>query len=99
MLSGRIMKAERLYGQNRTFVIAVKLESVVVGGISRPLKATPDSGARRFAKGSSRLTQRVDRGPLNTTQDHDGGIFEFQDTPPNFVIKSGLASNWVKLGP
>ena len=99
IVSGRIVKAERLYEPNRSFVIAVKLESVVVGGTSRPFRATKDSGARRFAKSAGRLSQRVDLGPLNISQDRDVGVFEFRDAAPNYVIKSGLESNWLTLAP
>jgi hypothetical protein len=99
IVSCRIVKAERLYGQNKSFVLAVKLESVVVGGISQPVKAAPDSGARRFTKGTGRLTQRIDLGPLNTKEDRDSGVFEFPGAAPNYVIKSGMVSNWLTLGP
>lgn len=99
IVSGRVVKAEHLYGQNRSFVLAVKLESVIIGGTSRPLRATPDSGARRFAKGAGRLTQRVDLGPLNTMQDRDVRVFEFPGASPNYVIKRGLGSNWLTLAP
>jgi hypothetical protein len=99
IVSCRIVKAERFYGQNRSFVLAVKLESVVVGGISRPIAATPDSGARRFTKGADRLTQRIDLGPLNTTQDRGTSVFEFPGAAANYVIKSGMVSNWLTLGP
>jgi hypothetical protein len=99
IVSGRIMKAEHLYKQNKSFVIAVKLDSVVVGGISRPFRATSDSGARRFAKGAGRLSQRVELGPLNATQDRDAGVFEFPGAAPNYVINSGLVSNWLTLAP
>jgi hypothetical protein len=99
IVSGRIVKAERLYGKDRSFVLVVKLDSVVVGGISRPFAGTRDSGARRFAKGSGRISQRVELGPLNTKQDREVGIFEFPGAAPSYVIKSGLASNWLTLAP
>ncbi len=99
IVSCRIVKAEHLYGQNRSFALAVKLESVVLGGISRPIAATPDSGARRFTKGTGRLTQRIDLGLLNTKQDRETSVFEFPGAAPNYVIKSGMVSNWLTLGP
>jgi hypothetical protein len=99
IVSGRIMKAARLYGQNKSFLLAVKLESVVVGGTSRPFSVTPDSGARRFTKGAGLLTQRVDLGPLNVGQDRDVGVFEFRDAAPNYVIKSGFVSSWLTVAP
>jgi hypothetical protein len=95
----RIMKAERLYGKNQAFVLGVKIESVMVGETSRPLSAAPDSGARRFTKGEGRLTQRIDLGPLDATQDREVRVIEFPFAHPKDVIKSGLVSSWLTLAP
>ena len=95
----RIVKARHLYGRDKSFVLEVKLEWAVAGGMSRPIRAMPDSGVRRFAKGAGRLSQRVELGPLNTTQDRETDVFEFPGAAPNYVIKSGLVSNWMTLGP
>ncbi len=99
IVSGRIVKAGSLYGKDKSFLLAVKLESVVVGGISRPVKATPDSGLRRFTKSAGRLSQRLELGPLLALQHRETGVFEFPGAAPNYVIKSGLVSNWLTLGP
>jgi hypothetical protein len=95
----RIMKAERLYGKDRAFVLGVKIESIIVGETTRPLKAAPDSGARRFTKGEGRLAQRIDLGPLVALQDLELGVFEFPFAHPNEVIKSGMISSWLTLAP
>jgi hypothetical protein len=99
IVSGRIIKAEHRYGQNKSFLLAIRLDSMMVGGMSRPFKATRDSGARRFAKSAGGLTQSVDLGPLNAGQDRQVGVFEFPGAGPNYVIKSGLESNWLTLEP
>ena len=99
IVSARIVKAEHLYGPNQSFVMAVHLESVVTGGTSQPLKARRDYGAPRFGKDDSRFTQRVYLGPLNATQDRDVAVFEFRDAAQDYVIKSGLVSNWLTLAP
>ncbi len=93
----RITKAQRVYGQNKSFVLAVKLESIVIGGKSQPLRAAPDSGLRSFPKGAGRLRQRLNLGAL--TEDRDIGVFDFPSTSPKYVIKSGLASKWLTLAP
>ncbi len=98
MVSGRITKAEHLYQPNKSFVLAIRLEAVMVGGMSRPIKAAQDSGARRFAK-SGRLTQRIDLGLLLATQDRDIAIFDFPGASANYVIKSGMVSSWLTVGP
>jgi hypothetical protein len=95
----RIMKAEHLYGNDKAFVLGVKVESIMVGGTSLPLKAAPDSGARRFTKGEGRLTQRIDLGPLVVIQDLEVAVFEFPFAHPKDVIKSGMISSWLTLAP
>jgi len=48
----RIMKAERLYGKNRAFVLGVKTESIIVGETPRPSspRRTPVHGGSQKAK-------------------------------------------------
>jgi len=69
-----------------------------IGGISRPLKATFDSGAERFVKLTG-LSSHVDIGPLNRSRTPGAGVFEFPDVGPDYVVESGLESNWLTLGP
>ena len=97
-VSARIVKAEHLFAENKSFVLAVKLESVVIGGTVWPLKAAPDYGVRRFAKRPG-LTHRISLGLLNASQDPDVGIFDFPGAAQNYVIKGGYASNWQTLAP
>jgi len=99
MVLCRIMKAQRNYGRNASFELAVKVESVVVGGKPEHFRAAPDSGFRRFAKSAGRLRQRVNLGRLSVTGDRDTEVFEFLDASPKYVIKSGMVSNWLTLSP
>jgi hypothetical protein len=99
MVLCRIMKARRSYGRNASFELAVKVESVVVGGKSQPFEAAPDSGFRTFAKGDGRLRQRVNLGRLSITEDRGAQVFEFRDASLKYIIKSGLVSNWLTLAP
>jgi hypothetical protein len=99
MVLCRIMKARRSYGRNASFELAVKVESVVVGGKSQPFNAAPDSGSRTFAKGTGRLRQRVNLGRLSITEDRGAQVFVFRDASSKYIIKSGLVSNWLTLAP
>jgi len=113
VVTGRIVKIARFYGPSRprtiqgwgadghrrSLVIAVKLESLEVGGISQPLKAALDSGVRRFRKVESVTSPHDEIGPIDTSQGLDVGIFEFRDVDSNYVVKSDLESDWVTLVP
>jgi len=83
--------------QQLSLAIAVRLETLDVGGVARPFKAAFDTGKQRFAKLSGALSVRVDIGPLNRLQDPDTGVFEFWDEKPEYVVESGLESNWVTI--
>jgi len=95
----RIVKAQRNYGRDASFELAVKVESVVVRGKSQPFNAAPDSGFRTFTKKSGRLKQRVNLGRLTVTEDRGAEIFEFRNASLKYVIKSGMVSNWLTLAP
>jgi hypothetical protein len=95
----RIMKARRNYGRNASFELAVKVESLVVGGKSQDFRAAPDSGFRTFPKSAGRLRQRVNLGRLSITGDRDTEIFDFPNASPKFIVKSGMVSNWLTLAP
>jgi hypothetical protein len=99
MVLCRIMKARRNYGRNASFELAVKIESVAVGGKSQPFRAAPDSGLRRFVKGDGQLRQRTNLGRISITEDRDTQVFEFRDASPKYIVKSGLVSNWLTLAP
>jgi hypothetical protein len=45
------------------------------------------------------LSQRVELGSLNTLDDRTVGVFEFLDVTPNYVVRSGLESNWITAAP
>jgi hypothetical protein len=45
------------------------------------------------------LRRRMPIGSLDTQADPNIGIFDFRDVKSNFVVKSGLESNWKTAGP
>lgn len=80
-------------------VLEIRLESLDIDGAPRPLSAAFSSGTRRFAKSKGKLPKRVEIGSLDPAQDPNAGKFEFWETSPSYVIKSGLESDWVTLSP
>jgi hypothetical protein len=112
-VAGRILSIRKYYEPSRaqvsdvrrtgprapSLVIHVRLETLEVGGTPQPLKATFDTGLRRFVKQTSPFAVRVDIGSLNElhdrSNDSDTGTFEFWEPDPNHVVKSGLESNWL----
>jgi hypothetical protein len=41
---------------------------------------------------------RVDIGPLDRSQNSDAAVFEFSDANADYVVESGLESNWMTVG-
>ena len=112
-VAGRIVGVNRYYGPSSTpvsewrktstraptLVIHVRLETVEIGGTLQPLKATFDSGVKRFVKQTSPFSVKVDIGSLDELHDRsnetDEGMFEFWEADPGHVVKTGLESNWL----
>jgi hypothetical protein len=80
-------------------VLKIKLEKLDLGGNSFPLNVAFDSGLHRFAKSKGQLPKRVEIGSIDSSQDLNTGSFAFWETKPNYVVRSGLESNWVTLSP
>jgi hypothetical protein len=91
--------AREANGQYPPLVLAVKLETLEVGGVTHPFKATSDSRVQRFAKVTGGLSQQVDLGPLDRQQDRDAGVFDFWDKTPGYLVESGMESSWVTVAP
>jgi hypothetical protein len=73
----------------------VKLESVSLDGTPHPLTATGLDGARVEHLGEFASQQRVPLGSWATLSDPNIAIFEFGNAPADFVIRSGLESDWI----
>jgi hypothetical protein len=97
--SGRVAEWRKAPARAPSLVINVRLETVEVGSAPQPLKATFDSGVKRFIKQSSPFSVHVDIGSLDELHDHSGdtdtATFEFWESDPDHAIKSGLESNWL----
>ena len=111
-VTGRILGISRFYPQSSrlteprktparapSLVINVRLETVEIGGTPQPLKATFDSGVKRFVKQGGPFSVHVDLGSLDELHDHsddsDAATFEFWESNPDHAVKSGLESNWL----
>jgi hypothetical protein len=109
LAAGRILSIRRFYGppasqtaagrngERSSLTVAIVLEALEIGGISRPFRATFDAGAERFVKLTG-LSPRVDIGPLDGSRTPGAAVFEFTDVAPDYVVQSGLESNWLTLG-
>jgi hypothetical protein len=99
VVAARIVKIQHFYGPPSSLIIGVKLETLDTGGAPRPFAAAPPSPGPRSKKSAGVLSQRVELGSLNTLDDRSVGVFEFRDVVPNYVVKSGLESNWITTAP
>jgi hypothetical protein len=99
-VAGRILSLKRFYAPRRersSLVLAIALETVETAGVPHPLNATFAAGASRFAKLTGPLSVRVDIGPLDQSQNPDAGVLEFSAAGPDYVVESGLESNWLTV--
>lgn len=107
-VTGRIVSIRRFYPPSRQqsggaresgrqtppLVLSVRLETLEVAGASHPFKATRDSRVQRFAKVTGGLSRQVEIGSLDRLQDPDVGVFDLWDANPDYVLESGLESDW-----
>jgi hypothetical protein len=93
--TARIMKIESFSGPPSSLIIAVKLESVEFGKTRRPLAGTMTPNPKRFEK-RAELSKSVPLGSLDRLED-PGGVFEFRNTPMNYVVTGGLQSMWTTV--
>jgi hypothetical protein len=97
--SSRVAEWRKAPARAPSLVINIRLEALEIGGAPQPLKATFDSGVKRFIKQSSPFSVHVDLGSLDELHDHaddsDTATFEFWESNPDHAIKTGLESNWL----
>lgn len=105
-VAGRILSIKRYYAQaaaksselrtadQPAVVLVIALEVLEMGGVEYPLHAAFNSGAGRFMKTSGALSRAVDLGSLEPFES-GAGIFRFSGQTPDYVVESGLESNWV----
>jgi hypothetical protein len=99
VVKGHILEIKRLYAF-KSLSVDIRLETVDVKGLSRPLMARADPEVRRFAvETGARLSPRVELGNLGSSQDREVAVFKFRDVDPKYVVKSGLRSKWVTFAP
>jgi hypothetical protein len=113
-VAARIVRLEHFPGPPSSVRMLIKLETVKVGGMPLPFTATMNWVPQPLVEVTNKKTglvgqpvtpgprvlqQRVPLGSFDTLADPNIGLFDFRDVKPNFVIKSGLESNWMTAGP
>lgn len=102
-VAGRILSIKRFYGikngERPGLVLAVRLEGLDLAGRLWTLHAKFDNGLHRYPKSAGGLVREMKIGRLDPTQDPEAGVFEFWDRNGNFVIDSGMESNWITRTP
>jgi hypothetical protein len=96
-VTARIVRLEHFPGPPSSVRLLVKLETVNVGGSPHTFRATTNSVPQPLVEGGE-LRQRTPLGSLDALADPNTGFFEFRDVKPNFVVESGLESNWITAG-
>jgi hypothetical protein len=76
--------------------LAIKLETLDLGGILQTFTARVDTGFRRSLKIGG-LSKPVELGRVDSTQDPETAVFDFPDVSRNYVVQAGLESSWVTV--
>jgi hypothetical protein len=97
----RIGRLESYPGPPASIKLIVKLETVKVGGTLVPLTAAwaAEPLPRVTTRSASGLRRRIPLGSFSSLLNSSLGVFEFKNAKPNFVIKSGLESDWTTAKP
>jgi hypothetical protein len=100
-VTARIGRLEFYPGPPASIKLMVKLETVNVGGTLVPLAAKRASEPlpRMTNRTASGLRQRIPLGSFSSLLNSSLEVFEFKNAKPNFVIKSGLESEWTTAQP
>ncbi len=115
-VTGRIMSIRRFYnaswlpsrerthrGAGPSLSVAIRLETIDLGGGPQPFHAVFDSGTHRFVQQNGPFSMRVDIGSLDALHSSAEGsgvaTFDFWENDPDHVVKSGLESTWITAGP
>jgi hypothetical protein len=95
-VTARIVRLEHFPGPPTSVRVLVKLENVNLGGTPRPFTATMNwvPQAMVAVTNGPVLQRRIPIGSLNSQADPNIGIFDFRGVQPNFIVKSGLESDW-----
>jgi hypothetical protein len=101
VVTGRIVKALYRYATRPpTLVLSIKLESLSVGGVSRPIWAVAAPQVARSAfdrKGN--LVRQVAPGFPDLPDDDGVAALTFRDVKPGYVVPPGIETNWRTSGP
>jgi len=96
LVTARIAGLQHYVGPPSSVTLLVKLEAVEMGGRTVPLAAERISRTAPFDPPRSQgLRRRIPLGTFAMLSNAKLGLFEFHNVKPNFVIKSGLESDWV----
>jgi hypothetical protein len=107
-VTARIVRLEHFPGPPRLSRMLVKLETLNVGGTPRPFTATMNWVRQAMVAVTSTRTgiggqpvppnqvlqRRMPIGSLDSKADPNIGIFDFRGVQANFIVESGLESDW-----
>ena len=93
VVTGRISEMRHYYSPSQSWSIGLRLDTIKVDGVSRPLAATIDTLGQKLT-GS-----RGNKGILHWSATPGLGAIVFSDLKPNEVILAGQEMKWVTVWP
>ena len=93
-VTARIVQIRRFYVPQPSLRLVLKLETVDIAGVPRPLAAAPQSSTPAPDNGRGALQRRYATEIRLDNQDPQAAVFVFYDAKGNFVSSAGFESRW-----
>jgi len=95
-VQGRILRIHYDYLGTPAVTILFRLETVEVGGSALPFRGTVESKVQNFDRWRGELLRNVETGdPEDLLSERGVAKLKFWGVPRDYVVKSGMESNWV----
>ena len=96
----RVLEVRRFYEPRPALRLALKPETIEIGGIAQPLTASPDTQPPPFA--NQRTSSGHSPAPISRllldNRDPGAGVLQFWNISEKYVVPGGFESNWFTAG-
>jgi hypothetical protein len=100
LVRARLVRVEERHGKSASVRVAVRLESIEVGGKQQPFRARREPTSRTFNLGAASFTrQRITLGSIDSLRDDDVEEFYAAGVKEGHVFRAGAEMKWRSAAP